>query len=183
MLDWNITETVGGTESIFLLGDFGANLTAELEMAFGLEMGLCFGGNATFDLGFQPSVTLPDRYPTEVPIPLTVSTGFLTDSSFTTTFPPLGKAYADLIFHAAAGIEAQACVFGCADFGFDFSTCDIPALPDGTKLFKESVRCDPALTAKKYCAIELASFNADHPVKTLEAKNVDWMARIIWASQ
>jgi phage repressor protein C with HTH and peptisase S24 domain len=32
-------------------------------------------------------------------------------------------------------------------------------------------------------SIELASFNADHPVKTLDAKNVDWMARIIWASQ
>jgi phage repressor protein C with HTH and peptisase S24 domain len=31
--------------------------------------------------------------------------------------------------------------------------------------------------------IELASFNPDHPVKTLDAKNVDWMARIIWASQ
>jgi phage repressor protein C with HTH and peptisase S24 domain len=32
-------------------------------------------------------------------------------------------------------------------------------------------------------SIELASFNADHPLKTLDAKNVDWMARIIWASQ
>jgi phage repressor protein C with HTH and peptisase S24 domain len=31
--------------------------------------------------------------------------------------------------------------------------------------------------------VELASFNPDHPVKTLDAKNVDWMARIIWASQ
>ena len=31
--------------------------------------------------------------------------------------------------------------------------------------------------------IELASFNPDHPLRTLEAKNVDWMARIIWASQ
>jgi phage repressor protein C with HTH and peptisase S24 domain len=31
--------------------------------------------------------------------------------------------------------------------------------------------------------VELASFNADHPLKTIEAKNVDWMARIIWASQ
>jgi phage repressor protein C with HTH and peptisase S24 domain len=31
--------------------------------------------------------------------------------------------------------------------------------------------------------IELASFNADHPMKSLDAKNVDWMARIIWASQ
>lgn len=32
-------------------------------------------------------------------------------------------------------------------------------------------------------SIELASFNPDHPVKTIDAKNVDWMARIIWASQ
>jgi phage repressor protein C with HTH and peptisase S24 domain len=31
--------------------------------------------------------------------------------------------------------------------------------------------------------VELGSFNADHPVKTLEARNVDWIARIIWASQ
>jgi phage repressor protein C with HTH and peptisase S24 domain len=31
--------------------------------------------------------------------------------------------------------------------------------------------------------LELASFNPAHPVKKLEAKNVDWMARIIWASQ
>jgi phage repressor protein C with HTH and peptisase S24 domain len=31
--------------------------------------------------------------------------------------------------------------------------------------------------------IELASFNPDLPVKSLDAKNVDWMARIIWASQ
>lgn len=31
--------------------------------------------------------------------------------------------------------------------------------------------------------VELASFNPDHPVKVVEAKNVDWMARIIWASQ
>lgn len=31
--------------------------------------------------------------------------------------------------------------------------------------------------------IELASFNPDHPVKVVETKNVDWMARIIWASQ
>jgi phage repressor protein C with HTH and peptisase S24 domain len=31
--------------------------------------------------------------------------------------------------------------------------------------------------------VELASFNPDHEVKTLDMKNVDWMARIIWASQ
>ncbi len=158
-LDWNLKQTVGGHEHIFLLGDFGASLTAKLDMAFGLEMGLCFGGNADFDLGFQPTVTLPDRYPTEVPIPLTINQGLLDDSKFTTTFPPLGKAYADLIFNAEAGVQAQACVFGCADFGFNFSTCDIPALPSGDKLFKKSVRCDPTRTEKAYCAIELASFN------------------------
>jgi phage repressor protein C with HTH and peptisase S24 domain len=31
--------------------------------------------------------------------------------------------------------------------------------------------------------VELASFNPEHETKTLELKNVDWMARIIWASQ
>ena len=31
--------------------------------------------------------------------------------------------------------------------------------------------------------IELAAFNPAHPIKSLDAKNVDWMARIIWASQ
>ena len=31
--------------------------------------------------------------------------------------------------------------------------------------------------------LELASFNSDHETKTLDMKNVDWMARIIWASQ
>ncbi len=31
--------------------------------------------------------------------------------------------------------------------------------------------------------LELASFNKDHETKTLDMKEVDWMARIIWASQ
>ena len=31
--------------------------------------------------------------------------------------------------------------------------------------------------------LELASFNAAHDTKTLDMKDVDWMARIIWASQ
>ncbi len=31
--------------------------------------------------------------------------------------------------------------------------------------------------------VELSSFNPDHETKSLELKNVDWMARIIWASQ
>ncbi|HUQ36615.1 MAG TPA: helix-turn-helix transcriptional regulator [Aestuariivirga sp.] len=31
--------------------------------------------------------------------------------------------------------------------------------------------------------VELASFNAAHDTKTVDMKDVDWMARIIWASQ
>ena len=31
--------------------------------------------------------------------------------------------------------------------------------------------------------LELASFNPDHPNRVVEMKNVDWIARIIWASQ
>ena len=31
--------------------------------------------------------------------------------------------------------------------------------------------------------IELASFNADHPPRVLDMKDVDWVARIVWASQ
>ena len=31
--------------------------------------------------------------------------------------------------------------------------------------------------------VELASFNKAHDTKTLDMKDVDWMARIIWASQ
>ena len=177
VLDWNKRETVGGSRRILFLGSFGGSVTAGMEMAFGLEMGLCFGGNADFDLRFQPSITLPDRYPTEVPIPLTVSQGLRPGSKFTTTFPPLGKAYADMIFHMEADLKAEACVFGCADFKFDFSTCDLPPLvPGGDRLFKESVRCDPSLTARKYCALELASFNRedDNCVKILNvgARNI-----------
>lgn len=32
-------------------------------------------------------------------------------------------------------------------------------------------------------SIELASFNPDHPNKTYDMKDIDWMARIMWASQ
>jgi phage repressor protein C with HTH and peptisase S24 domain len=31
--------------------------------------------------------------------------------------------------------------------------------------------------------LELASFNKDHATKTMDMKDVDWMARIVWASQ
>jgi phage repressor protein C with HTH and peptisase S24 domain len=31
--------------------------------------------------------------------------------------------------------------------------------------------------------VELASFNPEHEMKTLEMKDIDWIARVIWASQ
>ena len=31
--------------------------------------------------------------------------------------------------------------------------------------------------------LELASFNPEHPVRTLDMRDVDWIARIMWASQ
>ena len=32
-------------------------------------------------------------------------------------------------------------------------------------------------------AVELASLNPEHPPRTLPLAEIDWMARIIWASQ
>jgi phage repressor protein C with HTH and peptisase S24 domain len=31
--------------------------------------------------------------------------------------------------------------------------------------------------------VELASFNPEHPTKTYDMKDIDWIARIVWASQ
>jgi phage repressor protein C with HTH and peptisase S24 domain len=31
--------------------------------------------------------------------------------------------------------------------------------------------------------VELASFNPDHEVKSIEMKDIDWIARVVWASQ
>lgn len=31
--------------------------------------------------------------------------------------------------------------------------------------------------------VELASFNPEHPTRTLDTREIDWMARIMWASQ
>ncbi|NDV62207.1 hypothetical protein G0Q06_07090 [Puniceicoccales bacterium CK1056] len=158
------SERVGKRVSIDLLFtslEFGGEVSAGVKAALGLEVGMCFGGNADFDLAFKPSITVPDRYPTEFPIRLVVDEGLLPDSHFTTTFPPLGKAYADLIFDLGAHLKATACVFGCIDaIDFSFDTCD-PRIPSvgGYRMFKESVRCDPALDAEAYCSVELASFN------------------------
>jgi phage repressor protein C with HTH and peptisase S24 domain len=32
-------------------------------------------------------------------------------------------------------------------------------------------------------ALELASFNADHELRTVATEDLEWIARIIWASQ
>ena len=158
--------SVGDTVEIDLLFttlEFGGSLDASFGANFGLEFGLCLGGNADFDMRFQPMVILPDTYPSEIPLPLTVNENMLNDSHFTTTFPPLGKMYADLILHLEADVNAEACVFGCFDplafLDFPISTCDFPALPSGDKLFNLSKRCDPTIDKQAYCAIELASFN------------------------
>lgn len=172
VVGFDVKERVGKTKSVDLLFEtlhFGGEVSAGVQANFGIEFGLCFGGNADFDLAFQPTVTLPDQYPFEVALPLTVSEGLLPDSHFTTTFPPLPKAYADLIFDMGAQLKAKACVFGCFDaLDFNFSTCDIPPLPtsDGpVRMFNRSVRCDPTVTAAAYCSIELASFNRDNDNK------------------
>jgi hypothetical protein len=107
---FDVKERVGKTKSVDLLFEtlhFGGEVSAGVQANFGIEFGLCFGGNADFDLAFQPTVTLPDQYPFEVALPLTVSEGLLPDSHFTTTFPPLPKAYADLIFDMGAPAQGQ----------------------------------------------------------------------------
>ena len=40
----------------------------------------------------------------------------------------------------------------------------------------------PAFTYEKL-TIELASFNPDHESKAYDMKDIDWIARILWASQ
>lgn len=158
VLGFEVSEEIGEKVEIDLLFttlEFGGELELGVGAFFGLEFGLCLGGNANYDLRFAPQVTLPDVYPTELPIPITVAEGLKPASHFTTSFPPLGTMYADLILDLSAQLRAEACVFKCfTPIDIDFSTCELP-------LFNYSSRCDDALTQRKYCAIELASFNRD----------------------
>ena len=93
-IEGGVSESV----DIFLLGEFGGEIYGRVGADVGLEVGMCIGGNADFDLAFKPTITVPESYPYEFPIRLTVNEGLRPDSYFTTTFPPLGKAYADFIF-------------------------------------------------------------------------------------
>lgn len=151
---------------------FGAELDGNVGATLGFEFGLCIGGNADYDLGFKPRVSVPDKIPYEYPLTLHVSEGLMEDSQFTTNFPPLGKAYADLIFDVKAEAELEACVFGCTDFDlFKFNTGKLDDIsymnvnygglvPSQLKgIFATSLRCDPTVHEKAYTSIELASWN------------------------
>ncbi len=64
--------SVGASVEIDLLFDtleFGGSLEAGIGAAFGVEVGFCFGGQADFEMAFQPSVTLPDSIPYDFPVP------------------------------------------------------------------------------------------------------------------
>lgn len=156
VLGFDVHEEVGESVEIDLLFttlEFGGEVEVGIGAHFGLEFGLCLGGNADYDLTFAPRVTLPDIYPTEVPVPITVAEGLIGGSHFETNFPSLGTMYADLILDLSAQLRAEACVFGCfTPLNIDLSTCDLP-------LFNLSERCDRTVEDRAYCAIELASFN------------------------
>ncbi len=175
--DESISEGKVVDTGVFSFGD-GFDIKAAAN--FGFEFGLCFGGNADYDLGFKPSVSIPDSVPYEFPITLNIDEGLMADSRFTTVFPPLGQAYAFLVFDLALEAKFRACVFGC--FGvtlFSVRTADptgvtfmsIPvaaALPLNVKTFLEAIiaerkRCDPTISrredVKHYSTIELASWN------------------------
>lgn len=158
VLGFEVEEQVGEKVEIDLLFttlEFGGEVEVGIGAFFGLEFGLCLGGSADYDLRFAPRVTLPDIYPTEVPVPITVAEGLLSSSHFKTNFPSLGTMYADLILDLSAKLRAEACVFGCfTPIDINLSSCDLP-------LFNLSSRCDPFLTERAYCAIELASLNRD----------------------
>jgi phage repressor protein C with HTH and peptisase S24 domain len=47
---------------------------------------------------------------------------------------------------------------------------------DGEVMAKE-------LTRQSARKIELSSLNRDHPDRSLDIEEIDWMARIVWASQ
>lgn len=141
--------------------EFGGAVGADIGAHFGIEVGTCVGGSSNYDLGFAPTVVIPDLYPSEVKIPLTISEGLQANSGFQTNFPSVPTMYADLILDIGAGVKAEACVFKCfTPIDIGFNTCDI-VIPDGDggNLFKESVRCDPFLNTRAYCAVELLSLN------------------------
>ncbi len=162
-----------GESTSTLIGDFGANFYTKAGAAFGLELGLCLGGSADYDLAFRPTVTVPDEIPQEYPVTLVVDPGLMSDSNFRTHFPPLGAAYVDLIIDIELQMLAKVCVFGCFKLpAIFFSTCALPGtellglpLPsvdaEILSLFKESIRCDPAIKEQAYCALELLSWNRD----------------------
>jgi len=134
-------------------GQYGGRATFSTDGAFGLEFGLCVGGQVDFDLGFQPQIILPDRLVTGVGLPLTINTPQTANSHFTTSFDGLGQAYADLILDARVDINSRICLIGCSSaLSGGLDTRDVLPL---------SQRCDPLidLSHPPRAALELASFN------------------------
>jgi hypothetical protein len=151
LITWN-PRPAGFSKSIFVAK---ASVAATSRGAFGLEFGMCFGGNVAYDLGFKPEITLPDQILTEVPIPLVASSGFQVPTSyFTSSFPGIGQVYADLIFDANAAFVANGHVFGKKfNIAEGISTRSIPS-------FSASTRCAPFPEPILY-GFELASINRD----------------------
>lgn len=111
---------------------------------FGLELGLCVGGSADFDLGFQPMLIMPDKLVSGVPLPLTVETPILGDSDFQTRFPGIGNAYADLIFDARGKIDIEGHIPALPNVRFNPSVSTRDVKVNQFELVP-SLRCDPAI--------------------------------------
>ena len=75
--------------------------------------------------------------------------------------------YADLILDVDtfAGVTLNSPFYDGPVWGTGLNTCDIPLLVPNSdparKLFRPSTRCDPSLTERARCGIELFSFNRD----------------------
>jgi len=133
-------------------GQYGGKVTYSTDGAFGLEFGLCVGGNVNFDLAFQPQITMPDRLVTGIGLPLTVTAPQSQGSHFVTTFDGIGQAYADLIMDARVGVDYRVCLGECAE---------IPIGLDTRSVLPLSERCDPSINQlhPPKAGIELASVN------------------------
>ncbi len=134
-------------------GKYGAWVGFGTDGSFGLEFGLCLGGNVNFDLAFQPQLTLPDRQVTGIGLPIIVAAPQIAGSHFNTTFDGIGQAYADLILDARARVDSTLCLIGCTSaLSGEFDTRD---------WLSYSVRCDPSIDAinPPKVGIEIASLN------------------------
>jgi phage repressor protein C with HTH and peptisase S24 domain len=113
--------------------------------------------------------------------------GYFSDGGF-----PVGKGWDEIAFPAVTDEHAYALEISGESMVPAYRDGDViivsPAAPvrrgdrvvvkttNGEVMVKELKR----QTAKQ---VELKSLNADHPERTLSLDDVDWIARIVWASQ